>query len=62
MLDKQVMLTTHNTNLLDHRSVRPDCCFEIKNGSIRALSDRTDRALRQGNNLEKLYLAGEFNE
>lgn len=62
LLDKQVMVTTHNTNLLDHFIVRPDVCFKILDGKILSLADRTNRALRQGNNLEKLYLAGEFDD
>lgn len=61
-LKKQTVLTTHNTNLLDHRITRPDCCLEIQNGLLKSLADRTSRVLREGNNLEKLYLAGEFNE
>ncbi len=61
-INKQVVLTTHNTNLLDHRKTRPDCCFEIRSGKLKSLSDRTTRVLREGNNLEKLYLAGEFDE
>ncbi len=61
-LNKQVLLTTHNTNLLDHRLTRPDCCFEIREGELKSLADRTSRVLRLGNNLEKLYLAGEFND
>lgn len=58
----QILLTAHNTNLLNHKLTRPDCCFEIRDGELRSLSERTSRALRLGNNLEKLYLAGEFND
>ena len=60
-IKQQVVLTTHNTNLLDHRITRPDCCFEIQNGELKSFPDLTERVIRQGNNLEKLYLAGEFN-
>ena len=59
-LKQQVIVTTHNTNLLDHRFTRADCCFEIGNSSIKSFADRTQREIRAGNNLEKLYLAGEF--
>ncbi len=56
----QLLLTTHNTNLLNHRLTRPDCCFQLKDGTMISLADCTSRVLRYGNNLEKLYLAGEF--
>ena len=59
-LNQQVMLTTHNTNLLNNSFTRADCCFELREGIIKSLADRTKREIRSGNNLEKLYLAGEF--
>ena len=59
-LKQQVIVATHNTNLLDYRFTRADCCFEIGNSSIKSFADRTQREIRAGNNLEKLYLAGEF--
>jgi len=59
-LRNQTVLITHNTNLLNHKLTRPDCCIELKDGELKSLADRTMRVLRYGNNLEKLYLAGEF--
>lgn len=59
-LKKQCILTTHNTNLLDNKMTRPDCCFQIIDGTLCSLANRTEREIRLGNNLEKLYLAGEF--
>lgn len=59
-LKKPVVLTTNNTNLLDHRITRPDCCFQIQNGRLKSFSNLAERVIRQGNNLEKLYIAGEF--
>lgn len=59
-LKQQVVLTTHNTNLLDNSITRADCCFELSKGVLKSLADRTSREIRAGNNIEKLYLAGEF--
>ena len=58
---KQAIVTTHNPKLLTNRIVRPDCCFQLEDGKIKSFADSTERELRQGNNLEKLYVSGEFN-
>ena len=57
----QVLLTTHNTNLMTNQLMRPDCLFILsRNGRLTALCDATERELREGHNLEKLYIGGEF--
>ena len=56
----QSVLTTHNTDLMSNKLTRPDCCFVMTKGKITALCDATDRELREGHNLEKLYKSGEF--
>ena len=56
----QTVVTTHNTGLLSHKIVRPDVCFVMKSGILTSFPNLTDRELREGNNLEKLYLSGEF--
>ncbi len=57
----QTMLTTHNTNLMNNRITRPDCCYIMTEERISSLFNATKRELREGHNLEKLYLSGEFN-
>ena len=61
MTDTQVILTSHNTNLLTNRIMRPDCYFILTKEKLVSLVNATDRELREGHNLEKLYMSGEFN-
>lgn len=57
----QVIVTTHNTNLMTNRLVRPDCVFILsEEGKLTALCNATQRELREGHNLEKMYISGEF--
>ena len=56
----QVILTSHNTNLLSNRIMRPDCYFILTEEKLTSLADATSRELREGHNLEKLYMSGEF--
>ena len=58
----QSVLTTHNTSLMTNSLTRPDCCFVMTENRITSLINTTDRELREGHNLEKLYRSGEFNE
>jgi AAA15 family ATPase/GTPase len=58
----QSVLTTHNTNLFSNRLMRPDCLFILSPDRIVPTFAATQRELRQGHNLEKLYLNGEFDE
>ncbi len=57
----QVILTTHNTNLLSNDLIRPDCGFIIDGKKIKSLNHLTDKELREAHNLEKLYQSGHFN-
>lgn len=58
----QVILTSHNTSLMTNRIMRPDCYFILTKEKLTSLADATTRELRQGHNLEKLYMSGEFDE
>jgi len=57
----QKILTSHNTNLLSNRIMRPDCYFILTPDKLTSLANATERELREGHNLEKLYMSGEFN-
>ena len=57
----QMIMTTHNTNLMNNRLMRPDCLFILsREGTLTALCKATSRELREGHNLEKMYISGEF--
>lgn len=58
----QVILTSHNTNLLSNRIMRPDCFFILTQKGLTSFANATDRELREGHNLEKLYMSGEFDD
>lgn len=60
MSNTQVILTSHNTNLLSNRIMRPDCFFIMTEHGVTSFANATDRELREGHNLEKLYMSGEF--
>lgn len=56
----QLFLTTHDTFLLSNDLLRPDCFFILKDNNINAICNLTDKELRFGHNLEKLYRGGTF--
>lgn len=59
----QMVMTSHNTNLMTNRLMRPDCLFILsKAGTLTALCNATERELREGHNLEKMYISGEFDK
>lgn len=59
--NSQIIFTTHNTNLMSNHLMRPDClCILSRSGKLTALCDATHRELREGHNLEKMYISGEF--
>lgn len=56
----QVILTTHNTSIISNDLLRPDCYFLMDEKQIRPLTKCTDRELREGHNIEKMYRANSF--
>lgn len=40
--------------------LRPDCNFVLKDNKITSLCNATDKELREGHNIEKLYRGGAF--
>ena len=58
----QSVLTAHNTYLMKNELTRPDCCFIMTPGKITNLCDATDKEIREGHNLEKMYVNGAFQE
>ncbi|MCD7894105.1 MAG: AAA family ATPase [Erysipelotrichaceae bacterium] len=57
----QMIMTSHNTNLMTNRIMRPDCLLILsRSGTLTSLCDATERELREGHNLEKIYISGEF--
>ena len=57
----QFIMTSHNTNLMTNKIMCPDCLFILSSrGTLTALCDATERELREGHNLEKMYIRGEF--
>lgn len=56
----QVLLTTHNTTLFTNDLLRPDCFYICSKDKIINAHNATEKELREGHNLEKLYRGGTF--
>ena len=53
-------MSSHNTYLMTNELLRPDCNFIINGNKIKSLSECTDKELRFGHNIEKLYRGKAF--
>lgn len=56
----QVFFSSHNTYLMSNSLLRPDCNFIISDNKVKPLNDCTDKDLRFGHNIEKLYRGNIF--
>lgn len=59
-LDCQVFTSSHNTYLMTNELLRPDCNYILQNNKIKPLQSCTDKELRFGHNIEKLFRGGAF--
>lgn len=51
----QVFTSSHNTYLMTNDLLRPDCNFIINDNKIKPLTECTNKELRFGHNIEKLF-------
>jgi len=58
----QVLLSSHNTYLMTNDLLRPDCNLVIHDNEVKPLCDCTDKELRFGHNIEKLFRGGTFDK
>jgi len=56
----QTVITTHNTDLMSNKYLRPDCYLLMFPDKIISLMNATRRKLREGHDLEILYQSGGF--
>ena len=59
-LNCQVFTSSHNTYLMTNELLRPDCNFILKDNKIKPLHACTEKELRFGHNIEKIYRAKAF--
>lgn len=59
-LDCQVYTSSHNTFLMTNDLLRPDCNFILDKNKIKPLNECTEKELRWGHNIEKLFRGNAF--
>ncbi|MDD2492582.1 MAG: ATP-binding protein [Bacilli bacterium] len=60
--DTQIIVTTHNTDLMNNDLMRPDCYFVLSEEKIDSLNHMTEKDIRFAHNLQKMFKSGSFNE
>ena len=58
--DCQVFTSSHNTYLMTNDLLRPDCNFILNENKIKPLVDCTEKELRFGHNIEKMFRGNAF--
>lgn len=58
----QIVITTHNTDLMSNDILRPDCYFILTEEKIDSLNHLTEKDLRLAHNLQKMFKANAFSE
>lgn len=56
----QAFVSSHNTYLMTNDLLRPDCNFILANNIIKSLNECTEKELRFGHNIEKMFRGGTF--
>lgn len=59
-LSCQAFTSSHNTYLMGNDLLRPDCNFILNGSLIKPLSDCTEKELRFGHNIEKMFRGNAF--
>ncbi len=59
-LDCQAFTSSHNTYLMTNDLLRPDCNFILNDNKIKPLNACTEKELRFGHNIEKMFRGGTF--
>lgn len=59
-LNCQAFMTSHNTYLMTNDLLRPDCNFILNDNVVKPLNECTDKELRFGHNIEKMFRGGTF--
>ncbi len=59
-LDCQTFTSSHNIYLMTNDLLRPDCNFILNDNKMKPLNECTEKELRFGHNIEKMFRGGTF--